>query len=71
MTKTEELEKRIEQIIRDNDPSDIDLDQAIISSRQILKACKEAGLMFTEERNGTMEDGWWKHTVIIEALEVK
>ena len=85
MTKTEKLKKELDEVMfqpiswvkgsrHSEEPttyiSGTSRDQLVA---QILIACKESGLMFTEKREGFLEEGgmWWERTVITDPIEVE
>ncbi|KKN73830.1 hypothetical protein LCGC14_0396320 [marine sediment metagenome] len=78
MTKTEGLRREVFKIV--GEQTDVPTTRLPIEewktatdiTEQILKACKESGLMFCEQREGEREDGvWWKYKVITEPIEVE
>ena len=76
MTKTEELKKLIGIAFCEESDTDYYTPNGRRVgdkfAKSILIACKESGLMFTEESWGKLDDGGWrKRTEITEPIEVE
>ena len=78
ITKTEELREKFTTLMGECYSQELSacrkhpIFQPQKAINKILKVCKEAGLMFTEEHEGERQDGvWWKYKVITEPIEIE